>query len=323
MSKVTKRGFTIIEILTVLSIIIIIISLLVPALQAARKFAKKTTQKGQFYEISKALELFRNENRDALPDSGAVDTDPTGGPYGYCGAMKLCEAILGQDGMGYHPSSRFWADETTNGLGNTDIYLFDLCISTDPGAYDEPLNPTEKILIDNLRERKKYIDREKVRAVRLQDLYRWNVSTGVSFYDQKAFRDNPDIYPNPVITDVYTNSSIRYSCSPRSVGMPVLYYKADPSKLIHDVNIVPAVGVPNPNIYNFDDNFAITALGCPWEPVHTTDHPMMDSRVFLKEITNKRITSTPTPHNEEEYILMSAGFDGLYGTDDDVFNFAD
>jgi hypothetical protein len=44
--------------------------------------------------------------------------------------------------------------------------------------------------------------------------------------------------------------------------------------------------------------------------------------VFLKAITNDKVTSTPRPHNEDGYILLSAGWDGLYGTQDDVYNFA-
>ena len=114
--------------------------------------------------------------------------------------------------------------------------------------------------------------------------------------------------------------------------MPVLYYKADPSKLNHDTTTIPAVGTPNQNIYNFDDNYAITALGLPWEGVHTNDHPMYKpsltsspgdgTPIFYKAITNDKVTATSRPHNEDGYILMSAGWDGLYGTQDDVYNFA-
>ncbi len=49
----------------------------------------------------------------------------------------------------------------------------------------------------------------------------------------------------------------------------------------------------------------------------------MALQVFYKAITNDKVTATPRPHNEDGYILMSAGWDGLYGTKDDVFNFAD
>ncbi len=58
-----------------MSIIIILMSVLVPGLNRARIFAKIVTQKGQFHEISKGLELFRNDHQETYPDSGAADTN--------------------------------------------------------------------------------------------------------------------------------------------------------------------------------------------------------------------------------------------------------
>ena len=83
--------------------------------------------------------------------------------------------------------------------------------------------------------------------------------------------------------------------------------------------------IPNQNIYNFDDNYAITALGCPWESASNVNpHPMFsDPRQFYKETVNTKIPATTKPHNEDGYILISAGWDGLYGTKDDVMNFTE
>ena len=322
-TKTTKKGFTIIELLTVLSIIIILISILVPGMNRARIFAKKVTQKGQFNEISKGLELFRNDHQETYPDSGAADTDPAG-PYGYCGAMKLCEAMLGQDGMGFHPSSKFFADATTSGtdpLSTPDIYPFDLCDKKDPADYTDPLRA-------NLRERAKYLESDNIRASRLQDMYTWNLSTSsANFYAPVvSFEDGASVYHNAVITDVYLRAVSR--CGGAKLGMPVLYYKADSSKLVHDPcffnTALPQYATSNPSIYNFDDNHGLIKLGCPWESAaNVNPHPMLDPLVFYKAITNKKVTSTPRPHNEDGYILISAGYDGLYGTRDDVFNFAD
>jgi type II secretory pathway pseudopilin PulG len=312
-------GFTIIELLTVMSIIIILISILVPALNRVRIYSKKVAQKGQFHEISKGLELYRNDHSDAYPDSGAVDSNGDG----YCGAMKLCEALLGQDGMGFHPSSSFQAQQTGT-------YLFNPyhCVPIEPTLYND-------LLRVNLRGRTKYVDSENIRATPLQYLYAWDISAGVPFYPPPTgtgtFKNTMPDYPDSVIGDVFLRASIQggtLGCPERAgqkVGMPVLYYKADPSKLNHDVITEPAAGTPNTNIYNFDDNRAITKLGCPWEPdIDTVHHPIFDDpRVFLNAITNTKVTATPRPHNEDGYILMSAGWDGLYGTRDDVFNFAD
>jgi len=46
-SKGKKVGFTIIELLTVMSIIIILIAMLVPSLNAVRRYARVVMQKGQ------------------------------------------------------------------------------------------------------------------------------------------------------------------------------------------------------------------------------------------------------------------------------------
>ena len=322
-TKATQKGFTIIELLTVLSIIIIIISILVPGLNRARVYAKKATQKSQFHEISKGLELFRNDHQETYPDSGAVDTNAT--PAGYCGAMRLCEAMLGQDGMGFHPSSTFQA--------KTSVYLFNLGIPIDSATIS-----STPALMANLRERTKYIDSEGVKAAQLKALYSWydTSATGTNYYSPTAsFKTtvdatppNPSSYPNSVITDVYLRTPSR--SGGKKLGMPVLYYKADPTKLTHDPAFDPtAYGgttTPNPSIYNFDDNYAITGLGCPWESTQTTAQPMYGTanvRIFYKAITNAKVTATPRPHNEDGYILLSAGYDNLYGTSDDVYNFSD
>ena len=326
-TKQTNKGFTIIELLTVMSIVILLIGVLVPALNKTRIFAKKVVQKGQFHEISKGLELFRTEHQDTYPDSGAASatssTDTTS--VGYCGAMKMCEALLGQDGMGFHPSSQFNASGTItepNGAV-TDIYPFDLC---------NQIGPTDAeyaSLIPNLQERIKYVDSENIKAARLKDLYSWYNTEGSSYYSGVLFQQSTDAspfnFPNAVITDVYLRPQSLCGGGGKT-GMPVLYYKADPSKMIHDVNNMYAGS--NPNTYNFDDNYAITMLGCPWEAnppsAGGVAHPMQTNPlIFYKEITNTRSTSTPRPHNEDGYILMSAGYDGLYGTRDDVFNFTE
>jgi hypothetical protein len=244
--------------------------------------------------------------------------------------MKLCEALLGQDGMGNHPNSNFQAVQTGT-------YPFDLCYIR-PATDYTGTTPPFPALATNLRERNKYTDAENIKAYRLQDVYNWDITSAAPFYtpttgNGKFLVDDgstttPSTSPNAVIGDVFQTATITSKhCTTRAgqkVGMPVLYYKADSSKLAHDAITIPAAGTPNHNIYNFDDNYAITALGCPWDSaINTEVHPMFtDPRVFLKSITNDKITSTPKPHNEDDYILVSAGWDGLYGTQDDVYNFA-
>jgi hypothetical protein len=73
------------------------------------KIPPPSRQKAQLHSIDAALELFACEV-DTYPPSDALD--PTGKPY--CGAMKLCEAMMGQDLMGFYPESRFKRDGTND-----------------------------------------------------------------------------------------------------------------------------------------------------------------------------------------------------------------
>jgi len=62
-------------------------------------------QKSQFHMLEAAFELFDSQFKGYPPSDG---NDVTGSPY--CGAMKLAEAMMGQDLMGYHPKSALRAD---------------------------------------------------------------------------------------------------------------------------------------------------------------------------------------------------------------------
>ncbi|MBA7551883.1 hypothetical protein ES705_44434 [subsurface metagenome] len=67
-----EAAFTIVELLTVMSIIVILIGLLVPALNKVKQYAYDVKQKAQFHSIEAAIELFNSEFDD-YPDSGQYD----------------------------------------------------------------------------------------------------------------------------------------------------------------------------------------------------------------------------------------------------------
>ncbi|HSW02044.1 MAG TPA: hypothetical protein VLI39_17890 [Sedimentisphaerales bacterium] len=60
-------------------------------------------------------------------------------------------------------------------------------------------------------------------------------------------------------------------------------------------------------------------LGVPGQPGKT--HPLIDPNRFYLHTQDIRVTSSPQPVRRDSHILISAGFDGLYGTADDVCNF--
>jgi len=265
-----KKAFTIIELLTVMSVIIILIGMLVPALNMVKRFARRVTQKNQFHAIEVGLETF-NAEWDGYPPSGPRNEDGTGGLY--CGAMKLCEALLGQDLLGFHPDARF--------------------------AWPDPVYQNGE-----LSARRKYLKPGSANANKLGDIY---PETG-------AFP--PDAY---VISDVYTNHLTNLKTG-KGAGMPVLYYRANQSGTIYPTSD-NGISIDDPrNIYDYKDNIDLTGFDIPWKQPGSK-HPMyLDPMLFYKNTLNPQM-EFPQPYNPDSYILQSAGFDGEYGTDDDVFNF--
>ena len=291
----TKKAFTIVELLTVMSIIVILIGLLVPALNNVRRFARKVKQKAQLHSVEAALELFNSE-LDGYPQSDAMDGAPVGQERAYCGAMKLCEALMGFDLMGFHPESSFIVDGTD--LSGRQLY----------GTA-------------TLRARRgPYLPIENANAFELRQLY-GDTGTG-SFSDPP-----PTQVPYYVLCDEYT----RDLKTGIKAGMPILYYKANTENSLHFDSTKPENQTTNPlpimpdskgNIYNYWDNHMLVGLGKPWVQGLST-HELSDYKRFYMNTRSEKIAPPrpPRPVNSGTFILISAGFDGEYGTADDVCNF--
>jgi hypothetical protein len=182
-----------------------------------------------------------------------------------------------------------------------------------------PTTPTaaQKAVIEaSERERKGlYLTRENANIFVMGEL----------FADYTIFA--ADAYSLPVLCDAYSNAPNRRTG--RNVGMPILYYKANARNKSHPAAKSEDLTNPQLNIYDYRDNIDLLRLEVPWMP--GTYHPMgpsgttpigttADPFIFYDAILNEKI-SVPKPFNSDSYILISAGFDGLYGTKDDVFNF--
>jgi type II secretory pathway pseudopilin PulG len=281
----TKTAFTIVELLTVITVIAILIGILVPSLQAVRETAKKVKQKSQLHAIDVALDLYRNDTGDYPPSSWS-----DGAGIEYCGALKLAEAMLGQDLLGQHIQSAFRADGRDS-TGTLDWY---------------PPAPNS----DNRSSRRPvYLKLENANAFRLIEIYS-NAGVVNSYW--------PDLF---VLCDVFNRGNRE-----KKIGMPILYYRANTDTKQQNPND-PNDRVNNyvNNIYNYNDNLTLLKLGVPGAPAEI--HPLaaaapVGDTKFYDQIRNMKVTTIHQPYNAESFILLSAGPDGRYGTPDDIGNFS-
>ena len=130
-----------------------------------------------------------------------------------------------------------------------------------------------------------------------------------------------------VIADVFKSND--NSVTGEKIGLPVLYYRANVSKIEHDSNDLSATPpyTDHSNTYNCYDNqylvnlFELKTTGA----LTSIDHQLYNPDVFYRVTLDKKSNTIgfDQPYRKDSYILISAGFDGLYGTRDDICNFKD
>jgi len=290
-NKARQTGFTTIELVTVLAIIAMLVAILLPAVTAVRSMAVQARQQAQFTAIGAALTAFRNDYGDYPPSfsgritgTGWVPSDDF-----YCGAQKLCEALLGWDLMGFHPDSDFRANGRK--LPPASTFIYD---ATDP---------------DQMAKRKdRYLELQSTTAFQL----------GPAGGRQGLYNVTGDLAPNTfVLCDVFGIKRITMpNGAAVKTGSPILYYRANRS------------GQTIQERYRASDNWPLLVLGRITDGAAHPLYSTTPTDVFYEQITdwklptvNRADPTTRYPHRPDSYILISAGPDGLYGTGDDITNF--
>lgn len=170
--------------------------------------------------------------------------DPTGKPYP--GAMKLCEALVGRDSLGFHAKSIFRAD------------------ALDPNALTSlyPKNPSE----NNLKARRgPFLQPDFRTAHKVMDIYGKN---GTDPF-------NGDI---SVLCDTYK----RKNRSGVTTGMPILYYRANTAGASYSPNDPNSLEA----IYDVQDNQFVVELGVPWSVSPREHPLASDPQAFYRRLAD-------------------------------------
>lgn len=317
--KRNRHGLTIIEMLTVLAVVAILMGLLLPAYEKVHRTALNTKQRAQLAAIEIGLESFRQDQSFLqYPDSNASPI----GNANYTGAQKLAEAMLGRDLLGYHPDQD---------LRQADVL--------DRSLYPIPAGPTDAVFAQNLDARQDlYLEMDTANPQRVQHL---------SDARPGLYRDATQLSPpgasllseSFVLCDAFEKGPTRESGTVgRAIkaGSPILYFRADTTKLGIRFQGTTHAELKK-NIYNFYDNVPLlethrrnvelsTPAGMgPFVQIGAEAfYGIGGNAATMGFVQDPRTPLTwPKPHNPDSYLLISAGHDGLYGTEDDITNFGD
>lgn len=287
--KRKKTGLTMIELLVVLAIIALLVGLLVPALTLVRNTAKETKQKAQFATIELALAAFKNDYGNYPPS----DWTPAVFTGDYCGAQKLTEALIGWDLLGFQPNSDF----TSTGINNAGVFVYDT---------------SDSILFG--RRKGPYLEQATTNVFTLGSIF-WQTGTGSLAPDTHVLCD---VFKTPKVVMLPDGKTTK-------AGAPILYYRANSASEIN-------------GIYNVNDNDAIVGLkeaadekghllgAGPVPPPYSNRDEFFYGTLDPTDgidgyIQDSKIRAKVWPYRPDSYILISAGADGFYGTDDDIKNF--
>ncbi|MFH1111168.1 MAG: prepilin-type N-terminal cleavage/methylation domain-containing protein [Planctomycetota bacterium] len=336
------RAFTLVEMMVVVAIIALLLAALLPAFSAVRGQAKLAQASAQFKALDTGINAFRAEAAlgGTLPPSAGDDTDPPtdrqtiADPQGedpntkvrIAGAHLLVHAMIGADGLGT-PGFRDVTPEA-KGLWSHDTHK----------KYDAATGKSGIYAVDPATGKEKfpryggagYVDEKmKESAKTLQEL----ADKGTILNLAALEGGSPKIASGQrVFTDPWDH--------------PILYYKANPTAL----RMTGASG--KPGIYWQEDNAIITGsaegllgevkgldFGASTDEhgqqhwIHGAKSPDPSVKVvdvasqgddykhtFARFILDGSVKARPTPVQKDAYLLISAGPDARYGTDDDVLN---
>lgn len=319
------RAFTLIELLAVVAIITLLMGILVPAISRARDQARKTKTAGQIKAMGTGAEMFHNEMSRYPRSHGENPFVP--GSY-ISGAQWLAIQIVGADLRGYvKPISTNDTSQPPDGIDEQDWNdWYDL--SADYPRIGPYVKPDGAIVMNAVQYASRNPSADQPAPDQLEDTANdWDGGKIPFFVDSFGF---PILYykANAQARLPFTTNSGgagRYDQSDNGVftGAPGGDEGRDPNNyvgwdLTGNAWDQSGAGVRHP----------MGVIG--WDAKNQNDPPLQDpSDTFASVIYDSNIFETTRrdsegrvwPYNDDSFILISPGKDGLYGTSDDIRNF--
>jgi prepilin-type N-terminal cleavage/methylation domain-containing protein len=347
------RAFTLVELLTVIAIISLLIGILVPAISRARIQAKKGATQAILKAISDGMDLFRNENPEecrsgeGYPSSLYRDDPTEEEEQKLCGAQWAVRYLMGKTQDGYIPRRnvpRSVPKDAPKYYEQGEWYVAPAGTSV-----DDPRYPIARV--------GPYLPQDRVSMKKPSELTGFAAmkALGAPFTDDNLAMKQPvflDAFDNPIL--YYAANTAMYKRLRTTAPLAGCDDSTDPNRPTDQVGIYThsdnwiftgmdgCGGTPTPPwplegagvITPGQDlvHFGTWTNNLPLNPLEFLNPPA-NQYTFPGYILNKTIfestekdpnglDATVAPYRPDSFILISAGVDGIYGSEDDVNNFS-